>query len=62
MKSPTHSRSRSTAAGLSEHARAAAELTDPAFADGLRERLRAAIARPGSDEQLERMRTLLRER
>ncbi len=62
MKSTTHHRSRSNTAALAGHPGAAANPADPAFADSLRERLRAAIARPGSGEGLERLRSVLEER
>ncbi len=62
MKSTTHHRSRSNTAALAADTRAATDPTDPAFADSLRERLRAAISRPGSGAGLERLRTVLEER
>ena len=62
MKSTTQHRSRSNTAALAVDSRAAADPTDPAFSDSLRERLRAAIARPGSGVGLERLRTVLEER
>ncbi len=62
MKSSTHPRSRSAAAAFVGDSRAATEPTDPAYADALRERLRAAIARPSSGDRLERLRSILEER